>query len=60
MVDNDTGFWRDLESRFRALHHEQIQDKKKAGLHAIWNSNPANAEPWYLGGGPDDIRISFE
>ena len=60
MADSDTAFWRDLETRFRALHDEQLQDRKKAGLHAYWNSNPANDEPWYLGGGPDDIRTNFE
>jgi hypothetical protein len=59
-VMEDTGFWRGLEARFRALYNEQLQERNKAGLHAEWNSNPANGEPWYLGGGPDDIRTNFE
>jgi len=56
----ETAFWRDLKACFRALHDEQLQDRNKAGLHAHWNSNPANGEPWDLGGGPDDIRTNFE
>ncbi len=60
-LDNTaTAFWRDLKAEFGALHDEQLRNRNKAGLHAHWNSNPANDEPWYLGGGPDDIRTNFE
>ena len=56
----DPTFWPDLEARFQALHNEQLQDTNNAGLHALWRSNLAPGGPWYLGGGPDDIRTKFE
>jgi hypothetical protein len=56
----DTAFWGALEARFRALHEEQLQNRNKAGLHAVWRPDPGDGDPWYLGGGPDDIRTMFE
>jgi hypothetical protein len=57
---DDIAFWRDLEARFRALHDEQLQNRGSDALHAFWSSDPADGDPWYLGGATDHICTQFE
>jgi hypothetical protein len=56
----DQTFWRDLETRFRKLHDEQLRSGRKDALYAQWKSTLDDTKPWYLAGGPKDIHKRFE
>ena len=48
-----SAFWSDLESRFLALHQEQLQHPGQGALSALWDGRT-----WHLGDGYDSNRIS--